>query len=120
VIVLVSFVTLTLVMGSRFTFGVFYPSSGILRSVGSVIWGSISDRTTREGSFTISAGLGLIALPCLISVQTSPDAWRVVLFVLLIGLGYGGASVLYGMQQRICSRDHILAKFLGFWTWALV
>jgi MFS family permease len=87
--------------------------SGILRSVGSVIWGSISDRTTREGSFTMSAGLGLIALPCLISVQTSPEAWRVVLFALLIGLGYGGTSVLYGTAAADLFQGPHFGKILG-------
>jgi MFS family permease len=79
-IVLVSFVTLTLVMGSRFTF---------------------------------SAGLGLIALPCLISVHTAPDAWRVVLFVPLIGLGYGGTSVLYGTVAADRFQGPHLGKILG-------
>jgi MFS family permease len=87
--------------------------SGILRSAGSVIWGSISDRTTREGSFTISAVLGLIAMPCLMSVQAAPEAWRVVLFVLLIGIGYGGTSVLYGTAAADLFQGRHFGKILG-------
>jgi MFS family permease len=87
--------------------------SGILRSVGSVIWGSLSDRTSRAGSFTISAGLGLLAMPCLISVHAAPEAWRVVVFVWLIGLGYGGTSVLYGTAAADVFQGPHFGKILG-------
>ena len=87
--------------------------SGILRSAGSIIWGSISDRTTREGSFTISAVLGLIAMPCLMSAHAAPEAWRVILFVLLSGLGYGGTSVLYGTAAADLFQGRHFGKILG-------
>jgi MFS family permease len=87
--------------------------SGILRSAGSVIWGSLSDRTTRQGCFIMSTLLGLIAMPCLMSAQTSPDAWRVVLFVLLIGLGYGGTSVLYATTAADLFQGPHFGKILG-------
>jgi MFS family permease len=87
--------------------------SGILRSAGSIIWGSISDRPTREGSFTISAILGLMAMPCLMSAQAAPEAWRVILFVLLSGLGYGGTSVLYATAAADLFQGRHFGKILG-------
>jgi MFS family permease len=87
--------------------------SGILRSAGSILWGEVSDRTTREMSFTWSTLLGFLALPCLISTQTSLDTWRVVLFVVLIGLGYGGTSVVYGSAAADVFQGPHFGKILG-------
>ncbi len=87
--------------------------NGILRAGGSVIWGSLSDRITRETSFTICVLFGVIAMPCLISAQTSPDTWRVVLFVLLIGVGYGGVGVLYGTSVADLFQGPNIGKILG-------
>jgi MFS family permease len=69
--------------------------NGLLRSGGSILWGALSDRLTRQTSFTCSTLLGVVAMLCLLSAQTSPDVWRMVVFVVLIGLGYGGSSVIY-------------------------
>ena len=87
--------------------------TGIFRAGGNIIWGSLSDRITRETSFTICVLFGVIALPCLISAQTSPDTWRVVLFVLLIGVGYGGVGVLYGTSVADLFQGPNIGKILG-------
>ncbi|HEY7493754.1 MAG TPA: MFS transporter [Candidatus Tectomicrobia bacterium] len=87
--------------------------SGILRSGGSIIWGYLSDRTTRETSFTISTLFGVVALACLLSVQASPAAWRVVLFVLLMGLGYGGTSIIYATSAADIFQGRHFGKILG-------
>jgi MFS family permease len=87
--------------------------SGILRSLGSVFWGAISDRTTREMSFTVSSLLGLLAMPCLLIAHTAPAAWQVVLFVVLIGLGYGGTSVLYAAAAADLFQGPHFGKILG-------
>lgn len=87
--------------------------SGLLRSGGSILWGYLSDRTTRETSFTISTLLGVVALPFLLSAQTSPEAWRVVLFVVLMGLGYGGTSVIYGTSAADLFQGQHFGKILG-------
>ena len=86
--------------------------SGILRSGGAIIWGSISDRITRETSLTLSALLGVIALPCLIWAQTT-STWLVVLFVLLMGLGYGGVSVVYAASAADLYHGRNFGKILG-------
>lgn len=87
--------------------------SGILRSAGGVLWGAISDRMTRETSFTISTLLGVVALLLLISVQASPEAWRVVLAVTLMGLGYGGASIIYATSAADLFQGRHFGKILG-------
>jgi MFS family permease len=87
--------------------------SGLLRSGGSILWGYLSDRTTRETSFTISTLLGVVALPLLLSAQASPEAWRVVLFVVLMGLGYGGVSVIYGTSAADLFQGRHFGKILG-------
>lgn len=87
--------------------------SGILRSGGGVLWGLLSDRMTRETSFTISTLLGVVALYFLLSVQTSPDAWRVVLAITLMGLGYGGASIIYATSAADLFQGRHFGKILG-------
>ncbi|WP_089940269.1 MFS transporter, partial [Candidatus Entotheonella palauensis] len=87
--------------------------SGILRSGGTIIWGSVSDRITRETSLTISALLGVMALPCLIWAQTASSTWFVVLFVLLMGLGYGGVSVVYAASAADLYQGPHFGKILG-------
>jgi MFS family permease len=87
--------------------------SGILRSVGAIIWGSVSDRTRRESSFSISAFFGFVALPCLILAQTSGASWQVVMFVLLTGLGYGGVSVVYAASAADIFHGPHFGKILG-------
>lgn len=87
--------------------------SGILRSGGTIIWGSISDRTMRETSYTISALLGVLALPCLLWAQSASDAWLVVSFILLMGLGYGGVSVVYAASAADLYQGSNFGKILG-------
>jgi len=87
--------------------------SGILRSGGSVLWGLLSDRMTRETSFTISTLLGVMALFFLLSAQTSPEAWRVVLSVVIMGLGYGGASIIYATSAADLFQGRHFGKILG-------
>lgn len=87
--------------------------NGLFRSVGTVLWGYISDRTTREASFTISTLFGVAALLLLLSVQTSPQAWRVVLSVALMGVGYGGTSVIYGTAAADLFQGRHFGKILG-------
>jgi MFS family permease len=87
--------------------------SGLLRSVGTIIWGSVSDRITRETSLTFAALLGMIALPCLIWAQTATTTWLVILFVLLMGLGYGGVSVVYAASAADLYQGRNFGKILG-------
>jgi len=87
--------------------------SGLLRSGGSILWGALSDRMTRETSFTLSTLLGVVGLLCLLSAQTSPDVWRVVAFVLLMGLGYGGSSVIYSTAAADLFQGRHFGKILG-------
>lgn len=87
--------------------------NGLFRSVGSVLWGYISDRATRETSFTVSTLLGVVALWLLLSVQTSPETWRVVLFVALMGIGYGGVSVIYSTSAADLFQGRHFGKILG-------
>jgi MFS family permease len=87
--------------------------SGLLRSSGSILWGALSDRLTREMSFTLSTLLGVVGLLCLLSAQTSPDVWRVVASVLLMGLGYGGSSVIYSTAAADLFQGRHFGKILG-------
>ncbi|MGE3540571.1 MAG: MFS transporter [Candidatus Tectimicrobiota bacterium] len=87
--------------------------SGLLRSGGGLLWGYLSDRLNREVSFTLATLLGVMALLCLLSAQTSPDAWRVVLAVTLMGLGYGGTSVIYSTAAADLFQGRHFGKILG-------
>ena len=87
--------------------------NGLLRSGGSILWGALSDRLTRETSFTCSTLLGVVAMLCLLSAQTSPDVWRMIVFVVLMGLGYGGASVIYSSAAADLFQGRHFGKILG-------
>jgi MFS family permease len=87
--------------------------SGILRSGGAIIWGSVSDRARRETSFSICSFLGFMALPCLILAQVSGASWQVVVFVILMGLGYGGVSVVYAASAADLFHGPDFGKILG-------
>lgn len=87
--------------------------NGILRSGGTILWGYISDRTTREMSFTFSSLLGFLALPCLLVTASFPVAWLVVLSMVLMGLGYGGTSVVYGTSAADLFQGPHFGKILG-------
>ena len=87
--------------------------SGILRSGGSIVWGSASDRTGREMSFTLSALLGVIALCCLLMARAAAGNWIVITFVLLMGLGYGGVSVVYAAVAADLFQGRHFGKILG-------
>lgn len=87
--------------------------NGLLRSGGSVLWGALSDRMTREMSFTGATGLGILALLLLLSAQAAPQTWRVVLAVLCMGLGYGGTSVIYSTAAADVFQGRHFGKILG-------
>jgi MFS family permease len=87
--------------------------SGLLRSGGSLLWGVLSDHLRRETSFTCATLLGVVALLCLLSAQTSPDVWRVVVFVVLMGLGYGGTSVIYSTAAADLFQGRHFGTILG-------
>jgi MFS family permease len=87
--------------------------NGLLRSGGSILWGALSDRMTRETSFTIATLLGVVSLLCLLSAQGSPDTWRIVVFVVLMGLGYGGTSVIYSTAAADLFQGPHFGKILG-------
>ena len=87
--------------------------NGLLRSGGSILWGTLSDRLTRETSFTCATLLGVVAMLCLLSAQTSPDVWRMIVFVVLMGLGYGGASVIYSSAAADLFQGRHFGKILG-------
>jgi MFS family permease len=87
--------------------------SGILRSGGSIIWGWVSDRTWREISLTASAVLGALSIPFLIMAHVSMGAWPVVVFVLLMGLGYGGVSAVYAASAADLFHGPHFGKILG-------
>lgn len=87
--------------------------SGLLRSGGNIIWGYVSDRTTREMSFTLSALLGLLAMPCLLLLALMPTTALVLFAVALMGLGYGGTSVVYGASAADLFQGPHFGKILG-------
>ena len=87
--------------------------SGILRSGGTIIWGTISDRATRESAFTLSALLGLVSVPFLLIASPGTGIWTVTVFVLLMGLGYGGINVVYAASAADLFQGPNFGKILG-------
>ena len=70
-------------------------------------------RRSSHDRATLSALLGLVALPCLLLAHGPSATWLVVLFVLLMGLGYGGVSVVYAASAADLFHGPHFGKILG-------
>lgn len=68
---------------------------GGLRSLGGVSIGSLSDRVGREVAYSIGSIAALIGIALLMSIEDTSQPWRLYLFVIMYGLGYGALGPVY-------------------------
>ncbi|MBI4639095.1 MAG: MFS transporter [Candidatus Tectomicrobia bacterium] len=62
-------------------------------TLGTISFGTLSDRIGREISYTIGAGFGIVAILTLILIQDPSQPWMVYLYTVLFGLGTRGSLI---------------------------
>src|SRR5262249_12199734 len=62
---------------------------GLMRAVGSTMWGGLADRFGREGIYTIGTCLCLSGLACLASLSPAAPGWLPYGYAVAYGLGAG-------------------------------
>jgi MFS family permease len=65
-------------------------SVGLLGSVGTIVFGSLSDRVGRESGYFIASAGASLGILSLIFVDSSSLKWLLYVFVIMYGLGNGG------------------------------
>ena len=67
---------------------------GLLASLGTILFGSSSDRLGREAGYSIASVSQFLGILLLILMEGSPLKWLLYVFVILYGMGYGGISAI--------------------------
>jgi MFS family permease len=65
-------------------------SVGLLGSVGTIAFGSLSDRVGRESGYSIASAVASLGVLLLILVDGSSLKWSLYVFAITYGLGNGG------------------------------
>jgi MFS family permease len=86
---------------------------GGLRSVGGMSLGSLSDRVGREMAYSIGSIAAFVGIILLMSIQDTSQPWRLYLFVLTYGLGYGALGPVYAAATADLFPGKQLGTILG-------
>jgi MFS family permease len=82
---------------------------GLLRAVGSTMWGALSDRFGREAVYTIGTGCGMLGLVCLALLRAPVPLWLLYGYVLAFGIGYA----VHGAVEAAAAADLFYGPHLG-------
>lgn len=63
--------------------------TGVFQLIGNLAGGALSDRLGRQAVFQTGSLLGLLAVAMLASVRGPDEVWKLFLFALVMGLGFG-------------------------------
>ncbi|MBI4082749.1 MAG: MFS transporter [Candidatus Lambdaproteobacteria bacterium] len=69
--------------------------TGLMRSVGGLLWGPLSDRIGRRPCIAAVTGLGIGAMVLLLIARSAPTLPLLVAFVLCYGIGFAGQTPIY-------------------------
>jgi MFS family permease len=86
---------------------------GGLRSVGGMSIASLSDRVGREMAYSIGSIAAFAGVGLLMSIQDTSQSWRLYLFVLMYGLGYGALGPVYAAATADLFPGKQLGTILG-------
>lgn len=86
---------------------------GGLRSLGGMSLGSLSDRIGRELAYSLGSIAAFAGVVLLISIQDTSQPWRLYLFVLMYGLGYGALGPVYAAATADLFPGRQLGTILG-------
>ena len=86
---------------------------GGLRSLGGMSLGSLSDRIGRETAYSLGSIAAFAGIMLLMSIQDTSQPWRLYLFVLMYGLGYGALGPVYAAATADLFPGRHLGTILG-------
>jgi MFS family permease len=86
---------------------------GGLCSMGGMTLGSLSDRMGREMAYTLGSFGAFTGIMLLMSLQDTSQSWRLYLFVLMYGLGYGALGPVYAASTADIFPGKHLGAILG-------
>jgi MFS family permease len=75
--------------------------------------GSLSDRVGREMAYSIGSIAAFAGIVLLISIQDTSQPWRLYLFVVMYGLGYGALGPVYAAATADLFPGKQLGTILG-------
>ena len=82
---------------------------GLLRSVGAVLCGLLSDRVGREIGYTLGSGSAFVGIVIFLLVRDTTSPWMLYAFVILFGLGSGS----FGPTTAAATGDLFPGNSLG-------
>jgi nitrate/nitrite transporter NarK len=82
---------------------------GLMRAVGSTIWGGLADRFGREGIYTAGVCLCLSGLACLASLSPAAPGWLLYGYAVTYGLGFA----VHGAVESTATADIFHGPHLG-------
>jgi MFS family permease len=86
---------------------------GLIRSVGGILCGSLSDRVGREVGHTMGSSAAFLGVLFLLFVQDTTAPWLLYAFVIFYGLGYGALGPIYGTTIADLFPGNALGRILG-------
>ncbi|RMF85958.1 MAG: MFS transporter [Nitrospinota bacterium] len=86
---------------------------GLLRSIGGILGGALSDRVGREVGYTLGSGAAFVGILLFLLVQDTSAPWMLYAFVLLYGLGYGSMGPIYAATLADLFPGNSLGRILG-------
>lgn len=94
---------------------------GLLRSVGGIVCGFLSDRVGRESGYTLGAGSAITGVILLLLVRDTSAPWILYAFVILYGLGHGSLGPIHAATTGDLFPGNSLGRIMGtIWMgWAL-
>ncbi len=94
---------------------------GLLRSLGGVLCGFLSDRVGREIGYTLGAGSAIIGVTLFLLVRDTTSPWMLYIFVILFGLGHGSVGPIHAATTGDLFPGNSLGRIMGtIWMgWAL-
>lgn len=120
---MIGFVTMTMVVHQKrlsmdFGYGVttaafFFGLTGIIRSMGQMTWGTLSDRFGRNPIFLMVTVMSSTGILLLYMTQHSPHVVFLSLFVVLLSFGFMGVSPVYASMVSELFQGRHLGKILA-------
>jgi len=87
--------------------------TGLLRSLGGLVWGPLSDRIGRRWCAVYAAAAGVVGLALLFAARTNPNLFLLTAFILLFGVGFSGISPVYAATVADLFPGRNLGKTMG-------
>lgn len=91
----------------------FFGLIGMIRSLGQMTWGALSDRFGRNPIFLVITLMSVAGVAVLYLTQNTPHVAYLALFTILLGFGFMGISPVYASMVSELFQGRHLGKILG-------